>query len=465
MNIVKHRGSGKIVGIYGQVIEVQFLHDHPKVNQLLVSPVDSTMKLLVYGSSSTKNNYFSLALSTTTKYYRGMKVVNTHSFSTIAVGDELLGRAVNMFGEVQDGGKPLVTSEQKEILGKTVDYKDVKTDQEVLATGIKVIDFFAPMVKGGKMGLFGGAGVGKTILLREMLNNLVVRAQHTSDVCSVYAGVGERSREGFELHEALFASKALERVVMVVGEMGEKPASRFLTAYAAVTVAEGFRDKGKDVLFFIDNIFRFAQAGNELSVLMNTIPSEDGYQATLDTEMAEFHERLVATQKGSISTVEAVYVPSDDLLDQGVQAVFPFLDSMVILNRDIYQEGIMPAVDILGSTSGALNTEAVGKDHLATVLESRRMLKQAAALDRIVQLVGESELSTEDMIIYKRSKKLKNFMTQRFEVVSGQEASKVVEVAKLVADVKGILEGKYDAVQEENFLYIGGASEASKNSK
>lgn len=310
------------------------------------------------------------------------------------------------------------------------------------------------------MGLFGGAGVGKTLLLTEMLNNIVGLQKGKS--VSVFAGIGERSREALELLQALAKSKALAYSSLVFGPMGENPAVRFLSAFSAVTLAEYFRDvEGKNILFFADNIFRFAQAGNELSTLTGSLPSEDGYQPTLESEMAQFHERLVSTKKAIVSTIEAVYVPADDLLDHGVQAIFPYLDSTVILSRGVYQKGILPAVDVLGSSSSALTPALVGEAHYQTVLDAKALLKQAVALERIASLVGESELSQTDLLAFKRARKIQNFMSQRFFVAETQkgEKGKFVPVKSTVQDVADILKGKYDTVPEESFLFIGSASE------
>ena len=275
---------------------------------------------------------------------------------------------------------------------------------------------------------------------------------------AVFAGIGERIREGQELREVLSQNKALPQVSLIFGPMGENPAIRFRTAYSAATVAEYFRDEAKrDVLMFIDNVFRFAQSGNELSILMKTIPSEDGYQATLGSEMASFHERLISSDKGSISVVETVYVPNDDILEQGVQAIFPYLDSIVVLSRDAYQEGRLPAVDLLSSTSAHLSPEMVGEAHYQTALQAQNLLKQGVELEKIVSLVGISELSPQDSIVYQRARKLTNYMTQNFFVAENQTAKPgvFVPLKTTIADVAGIIQGKYDSISEDKFLYIG----------
>lgn len=309
------------------------------------------------------------------------------------------------------------------------------------------------------MGLFGGAGVGKTLLLTEILHN-IVRAKDST--VSIFAGVGERSREGLELYQALKDSGTLKDSSLIFGPMGENPAARFLTAFSAVTLTEYYRDALKrEVIFFIDNLFRFAQAGNELSTLTDNLPSEDGYQATLESELAAFHERLVSTASAGVTTVEAIYVPADDLLDHAVQSIFPYLDSIVVLSRNIYQQGILPAVDVISSGSSALDPEVVGKLHHDTAVAARALIKKAENLERIVSLVGEGELSVEDQVVYRRARRLKNFMTQRFFVAEAQKGEKghFVPIETTVNDTAQILAGKLDGVPEEKLLFVGSIKE------
>ncbi|MCL5114033.1 MAG: F0F1 ATP synthase subunit beta, partial [Patescibacteria group bacterium] len=333
------KNSGKVIGVMGQIVEVEFAENPPNLHDLLILEDDKTTKMEVMRSSGL-STFYSLCFSPTTSVYRGAKVMNTKESITVPVGEGVLGRVMDIFGGDLDGLGEIKSSQRQSIYGKYLPYEDLSTHQEILETGIKAIDFFSPIVKGGKIGLFGGAGVGKTLLLTEIIHNVIVLKKDEGKSISVFAGVGERTREGHELHQTLAEQKVLPSVSLVFGPMGENPAIRFLTAFTATTVAEYFRDVSKkDVLFFIDNAFRFAQAGNELAVLMNTIPSEDGYQATLASEMASFHERLVSTKENSISTIEAIYVPNDDILDQGVQSIFPFLDSTVVLSRSAYQRG------------------------------------------------------------------------------------------------------------------------------
>ena len=375
------------------------------------------------------------------------------------VGRELLGRVVDIFGRPIDAKGDIKSQDSVPVHRLAKHVSDISTKQELLETGIKVLDIFSPLLKGGKMGLFGGAGVGKTILLTEVMHNVLGREKEKS--VSVFSGVGERAREGLELYDALNNSGVASRACLVFGPMGENPATRFIAAFSAASLAEYFRDSmKKDVLFFIDNVYRFAQAGNEISTLTSTIPSEDGYQATLESEMADFHERLVPTKHASISTVEAIYVPADDLLDHGVQSIFPYLESVVVLSRNLYQEGILPAVDILSTTSTTLTPSVVGDFHYETAIHAKSVLKQAESLERIVSLVGEAELSGEDQLIYKRAIKVKNYMTQSFFVAEGQRGQKgeYVGLKAAIEDLSGILSGKHDHIPEQKFRFIGSVS-------
>ena len=451
---------GRIVSIKQQIVEVQFQGHHPKIHSLLELKKDKSLKLEVFTSSS-GNRFYCLLMSNDHPKI-GAEVIDTQESIRIPVGLELLGRAIDLFGKAQDEGGQLETKHTKTIFKHELSYHEINTPKDVLETGIKVIDFFAPILKGGKVGLFGGAGVGKTILLSEIIHNIVISGNKGNSV-SVFAGVGERSREGQELYETMKDTGVLKDICLVYGQMGENPAVRFRTATSGVAVAEYFRDEvGKDVLFFIDNIFRYAQAGYELSTLMNNIPSEGGYQATLSSEMASLHERLSSSRKHHITSFEAIYVPSDDLTDYGVQSVFPYLDSSLVLSRTAYQQGQFPAVDILASVSSALNQDIVGELHFVILLQAQALLKRAVALERMVSLIGEAELSADDRRIFKRAKILKNYKTQALSVVEAQTGRKGVSVPlkQVVEDVKNIAEGKYDGIEPEKFLYIGGAEEA-----
>lgn len=451
--------QGKVIAIEGQIVTVEFKPENsPSARDILVLKDDPNYKMEVMISAS-ESTFYCLAFHPTDKLSRGQLVLNTKQPIQIPVGEEVLGRILNIFGDPIDGKGPVKAKQKMPIYSERLEYSTITTHKEFLETGIKALDFFSPIVKGDKIGLFGGAGVGKTILLTEIIHNIVNLSTKRS---VVFAGVGERSREGQELYETLLEQKTLPFVSLIFGTMGENPAVRFRTAYTAATIAENFRDQSdREVLFFIDNIFRFALAGNELSMLMNTIPSEDGYQATLASEMGTFHERLTSTKKSAITTIEAIYIPNDDILDQGVQSIFPYLDSTIILSRQVYQEGRIPAIDILESTSANLTPGVIGNDHYKTAVEAQALLKESVTLERIVSLIGTSELSVEDRLTFERSKKLKNYMTQSFYVAEVQTGrpGKYVPIKTVIQDVDQILNGKFDSVDEDKFLFVGGLNE------
>ncbi len=449
------QSQGRIIGIDGSIVEVEFLFDKPLIHDVIVLE-DVPDIVLEVVKSSTTNSFFCLNLTEGKKLQRHMKVINTRQTLHVPVGNEVLGRVINIFGRPMDGKGLIKAKQTMPIYAKGPKYEEVSPHQEILETGIKAIDFFAPLVKGGKLGLFGGAGVGKTIILTEVMHNIVALNEEKN--VSVFAGIGERIREAQELHHTLKDKGVLKSTALIIGPMSQNPAIRFLSGYSAATIAEHFRDiLQKDVLFFIDNVFRFAQAGNELSTLMDTIPSEDGYQPTLLSEMANFHERLVPKNNNSITSIEAIYVPNDDILDQGVQAIFPHLDSTIVLSRSVYHEGLLPAMDLLASTSASLNPEMVGEKHYHTVLAAQSLLKKAVSLERIVSLVGESELSSDDKVDYQRARKLKYYMTQNFFVAENQTGKKgaFVERATTVDDVAKILAGELDTISDNKFMFIG----------
>lgn len=478
---------GKVKAILGQIAEVEFEHNMPAIHDVLTIDGLEDVMLEVWASAS-NNSFYCIVLSTSNALKRGMKVVNTGTSITIPTGNQVLGRVLDIFGNPQDGGKDVDKKTARPIFTKELPFDQILQPTQLLETGIKAIDFFAPLYRGGKAGIFGGAGVGKTILLTEIIHNVVIlnnteginkpdakkpnvvetlaskikkpveKAIAPSKVVSVFTGVGERVREGQELFETLEESNVLSQVALLMGQMGENPAVRFRTALAGVTLAEYFRDEEKkDVLFFIDNIFRFAQAGYELATLLNTIPGEGGYQATLSSEMGRFHERLVSTKQNAITSIEAIYVPSDDVSDPAVQSVFPFLDSTIILSRNIYQEGRFPAMDTLSSNSAALNPKTVGEKHYKTLLSAQNILKKAVSLERIVSLIGEAELNPDDQLLYKRSLLLKAYMTQSFFVTEAQTGrpGKFVKLNDTVNDVYDIVSGKYDQLQTEKIMFIG----------
>ncbi len=450
--------TGKVVSGMGHIAEVEVSGRMPKVHDILFLESDPGTRMEVYSSASPRS-FYCLALTSTAKMARGMKVLGTGEPLLMPTGTGMLGRVINIFGQPIDGLGEIQSTDTRPLYRAAPEYSEVLATEEIWETGIKVIDMFAPLLRGGKMGLFGGAGVGKTMLLSEILHNVVTLKK--GENLSVFAGVGERTREGQELFAELGEKQVLDSVSLIFGEMGENASIRYLTALAGVTMSEYFRDSGKNVLFFIDNVFRFAQAGNELATLMNTIPSEDGYQANLTSQMAGFHERLVSTSKGVISAIEAIYVPSDDLLDHGVQSIFPYLDSVVTLSRSVYQQGHLPAVDILSSSSSALDPSIVGTLHYQTAVAAQALLKKAESLERMVALVGESELSPESQLTYRRAKKIRNYMTQSFFVAENQtgRSGKYVPVKVTVQDMSDILAGKFDHIPEDKFLYTGAISE------
>lgn len=452
---------GNIISVRGSIVEVEFRSGKPEIYEILVLEDAPDMRLEVYASAG-KNSFYCLSLKSTAGMARGKRVLATGELIKFPVGKSMLGRAVNAYGEPVDALGPIDQKDYTFVHRKKVD-GDFDYQRSILETGIKVVDLFTPLLKGGKMGLFGGAGVGKTLLLTEVLNNVVGSAG--GKAVSVFAGIGERTREALELHQTLRDTGSLSLSSLVFGPMGEGPAARFLSAFSALTLAEYFRDNGFDVLFFVDNVFRFAQSGQELSTLTRNLPSEDGYQPTLLSEMADFHERLASKPSAVLTSIEAIYVPADDLLDAGVQAIFPYLDSNVVLSRSVYQSGILPAVDILASSSSALSTDLISEDHYNTAIRAKSLLKEAAGLERIVSLVGEAELSVEDRVKFKRANKLKNFMSQRFFVASMQKGEKgrFIPVATTIADVTDILDGKYDEFDEDRFLFIGSAKELTSN--
>ncbi|MEN8253485.1 MAG: F0F1 ATP synthase subunit beta [Patescibacteria group bacterium] len=462
-----NKNIGTIVSIKGQVAEIFFPIQMPNIFDILTLKSKPEVKLEVYASSEQKNHFFCLILTGQNEISRGDEIINTQESLSVPVGDEVLGRTIDVFGNPQDG-KDFSSKEKRSIFQDTrLNLPNVISGMEILETGIKLIDFFAPLIRGGKMGLFGGAGVGKTVLLTELINNIIIRGDTAKNSVSVFSAVGERSREAEELIRALDEASVLQKTTLFVGQMGENPAIRFRTAYASTRLAEYFRDERKtNVLFFMDNMYRFAQAGYELSTQMSTIPSEDGYQPTLNSEIGNIHERLTSTQDANITTVEAIYIPSDDLTDYAVRSLFPFLDSSVVFSRQVYQEGRLPAIDLLASSSSALNPQVVGEKHYELYLQSKLILERSITIDRIVSLVGMSELSGEDQTIYIRSQLLKSYMTQSFFVVEKQtgRAGQHVPIEKTLEDVNSILRGAHDKTDPEELMFSGELP-ASKQTK
>lgn len=457
MNII-----GTIQGVIGGVVRISFDGSTPKIFNLGTGKDDSLV--LTYASHSS-GVIDCLILRGRGKLGAGDQIIFDGLVMQVPVGTASLGRVMDIFGEAIDGQGPIGRDRLRDVIDKAPNFPMIDSVQTIWETGIKVIDFISPLIQGGKTGLFGGAGVGKTILLTEIMHNVFMRQEAKSTkVNAVFAGVGERTREGQELWSMLKETGVLGQTALVYGAMGEMAAVRWLSALVGVTLAEDLRDSGSDVLFFIDNVYRFAQAGSELSVLTHTMPSEDGYQPTLGSEMALLHERLVSTKHGKVSAIEAIYVPSDDLTDLGVGSIFPYLDSVLTLSREVYQQGRFPAVSLLSSNSSLMSSSVVGQLHFDTYLATQSVLAKAKELERMVALVGESELSQENRIIYHRAELIKNYMTQPFFSTSSQsgQSGKYVERNTTVADVASILNGQYDEIEPEKLMNIGSLSEISR---
>ncbi len=448
--------QGKVISVRGQVAEVEFPESKPRPRDVLALADNPAIQMEVYAVSA-RNTYFCFVLASTSAIARGAHVINTGSSVSIPSGKEVLGRVIDAFGNPIDSKGKIESQDRIPIYHPPLSYYEILPKKEILETGIKVVDLFCPLIKGGKLGLVGGAGVGKTTLLTELIHNIVI-LRGEDDAVSLFTGVGERTREAHELLEVLEAKRVLPRTVLVLGAMGEHPAIRFRAAYTGVALAEYFRDTmKKNVLFFIDNMYRFAQAGNELSTSTDIIPSEDGYQPTLASEMASIHERLISGRGGFITSVEAIYVPNDDMMDQAVQTIFSYLDSTVVFSRDVYQQNFQPAVDMLSSHSSALDPQLVGEKHYDVALKAQQLLKKAMDLERIVSLIGEVELIPEDRMLYKRARILRNYMTQPLHVVEDQtrRPGTYISRSQTVDETAQILSGVYDSLEPDQFLNIG----------
>lgn len=453
---------GRVRRVMGQIAVVEYAGDYrPRLQESLTSRDDPSVLMEAYAYGADRMLYC-LLFSRAEELPRDTLIVSLERHISIPVGEELLGRAIDFNGEVVDGGAPLTAQSTRSIYSAVEDRTpgELTRADEVLETGIKVIDFFAPLLRGGKMGLVGGAGVGKTSLQMEIMRNVI----HARKSVAVFAGIGERTREGYVLWSMLKEYGVLDKAALVFGYVNKNAAVRFRTAAAAATVAEYFRDlppkeKGSgpnDVLFFVDNVFRFLQAGSELSTLLGEIPSEFGYQPTLQSEVAQFENRLVSTTQGSITSVQTVYVTADEFGNPAVVAMLPHMDTVVILSREVTENGRFPAVDPLKSSSNALNVQSVGEEHYRAVHEARALLAQYDKLARMVAVVGVEELSVQNQQMYRRAERLVNYMTQSFftaELESGRSGA-VVARTDVVRDVLAILDGAVDAVPAEKLLYI-----------
>jgi F-type H+/Na+-transporting ATPase subunit beta len=453
---------GKVVGATGVIAEVEWLESPPRLYNKLVSLEDKKMMMVVFGSSSAKAVYC-MVLTPQSRIYRGMKMVDTGDQLSVPVGEQALGRVINTFGQAVDGKKPIETNIYRPVMRSArVPEANVARVNDILETGIKPIDFFTPFLQGSKVALVGGAGIGKTVILTELINRLVVIAENKS---AVFAAVGERSREALELHEDLRTAGVLHKISLIIGQMGENPAIRWHTAFASASVAEYLRDEmNNDVFFFMDNVFRFAQAGSEMSTIMHNIPSEDGYQPTLTSEMGVLNQRIASNKAGSITAFMALFVPSDDLTDAAVRSVFPYLDTAIVLSREVFQKGRFPAIDLLASSSATLSPEIVGNEHYRVYTAAKQTLEKADELERIVSLVGEAELSSADQLVYKRAQLIYSYMTQ--DLFLGQaglaKKSDTIPRAEVVQSVMRILSGEFDKLGAEELMFIGSLSDLKK---
>ncbi|MBF0356297.1 MAG: F0F1 ATP synthase subunit beta [Alphaproteobacteria bacterium] len=464
------RNSGFITQVLGAVVDVRFEGELPAIlSALHVQHQGSTLVLEVaqhLGESTVRT----IAMDSTDGMVRGQAAVATGEPITVPVGPETLGRIINVVGEPVDERGPVKTARRFPIHRSAPEFVDQSTETEVLVTGIKVIDLLAPYAKGGKIGLFGGAGVGKTVLIMELINN--VAKAHGG--YSVFAGVGERTREGNDLYHEMIESGVINlqgagsKVALVYGQMNEPPGARARVALSGLTVAEYFRDEeGQDVLFFVDNIFRFTQAGSEVSALLGRIPSAVGYQPTLATDMGTLQERITSTKKGSITSVQAIYVPADDLTDPAPATSFSHLDATTVLSRQIAELGIYPAVDPLDSTSRILDPNVVGKEHYTVAREVQRVLQTYKSLQDIIAILGMDELSEEDKLVVARARKIQRFLSQPFfvaEVFTGSPG-KLVSLEDTIKGFKGIVAGEYDHLPESAFYMVGNIEEAVEKAK
>lgn len=450
--------QGRIKSITGQTAEVYIESEiQPSLYEIFTSPENNETRLEVFFRSQSIASC--LVLSNPDQLYRGMKIVASGTSLRIPVGSPVLGRVINLFGQPQDGKPPISAPIWVPIYNKTPSLSTIKRLNEPLETGIKAIDFATPITKGSKIGLIGGAGVGKTVLLTEILLNITGRHKGVS----VFAGVGERIREGQELYQRLSQLEVFKQTTIVLGQMNENAATRYRVALAATAITEYFRDSEKqDVLFFIDNMYRFIQAGNEVSAILGAMPSEQFYQATLQTEVSSLEDRLVSTENASITSVQTIYVPADELADPGVNTIMSFMDVAIILSRNIAQLGLYPPVDFYQSSSNYIRPQVIGKKHYETLIEFQQLLGQYTRISHIVAIIGESELSSEDQIIFRRTKRVINYLTQPFYITEQQTGKKGLHIPRTetINDIQTILSGKLDEIPEEKLLYIGTLKEA-----
>ncbi|EKR9302146.1 F0F1 ATP synthase subunit beta [Enterococcus faecalis] len=462
--------SGKIVQVIGPVVDVEFSLDQslPDINNALVvyKNGEAKQKVVLEVALELGDGVIrSIAMESTDGLQRGMEVIDTGKSISVPVGKDTLGRVFNVLGDTIDLEAPFpADAERSGIHKKAPAFDELSTSNEILETGIKVIDLLAPYLKGGKVGLFGGAGVGKTVLIQELIHNI---AQEHGGI-SVFTGVGERTREGNDLYYEMKDSGVIEKTAMVFGQMNEPPGARMRVALTGLTIAEYFRDvEGQDVLLFIDNIFRFTQAGSEVSALLGRMPSAVGYQPTLATEMGQLQERITSTKKGSITSIQAIYVPADDYTDPAPATTFAHLDATTNLERKLTEQGIYPAVDPLASSSSALAPEIVGEEHYEVATEVQHILQRYRELQDIIAILGMDELSDDEKVLVGRARRVQFFLSQNFNVAeqfTGQPGS-YVPVAETVRGFKEILEGKHDNLPEEAFRSVGKIEDAIEKAK
>ena len=463
--------TGKITQVIGAVVDVQFEGDLPPILNALHTQNGDTRLVLEVAQHLGENMVRTIAMDSTEGLVRGSEVIDTGDAIKVPVGPETLGRLINVIGETIDEGKPIKSKMAYPIHRPAPAYVDQSTEAEILVTGIKVVDLLAPYAKGGKIGLFGGAGVGKTVIIMELINNIA----KAHGGYSVFAGVGERTREGNDLYHEMVESGVIKengeegsKAALVYGQMNEPPGARARVALTGLTLAEYFRDEeGQDVLFFVDNIFRFTQAGSEVSALLGRIPSAVGYQPTLATDMGTLQERITSTNKGSITSVQAIYVPADDLTDPAPATSFSHLDATTVLSRQIAELGIYPAVDPLDSTSRMLDPRILGEEHYSVARQVQEVLQTYKSLQDIIAILGMDELSEEDRLVVDRARKIQRFLSQPFfvaEIFTGTPGV-LVPLEETIRGFKEIVEGKHDNLPEAAFYMVGTIDEAIEKAK
>jgi F-type H+-transporting ATPase subunit beta len=461
--------TGTVVQVIGPVIDVRFPDEIPAIYNALTVGIDSgdgqsRQVVCEVQQHLGDDKVRAVAMDSTDGLARGVEVIDTGVAMTVPVGEQTLGRLINVTGDTIDHGEPLVDVERWPIHRPAPDFESLDPTDEVFETGIKVVDLIAPYVKGGKIGLFGGAGVGKTVIVQELIRNIA--AEHGG--LSVFCGVGERTREGNDLWLEMKESGVIDKTALIFGQMNEPPGARLRVGLAGLTVAEYFREMGgQDVLLFIDNIFRFVQAGSEVSALLGRMPSAVGYQPTLANEMGELQERITSTKRGSVTSVQAIYVPADDLTDPAPAATFAHLDATTVLSRDIVEKGIYPAVDPLDSNSRILTRDAVGDEHYEVATRVQEILQRYRELQDIIAILGMDELSDEDKVIVQRARKIERFLSQPFHVAEQFTGipGKYVPLADTVRGFKDLVDGKCDDLPEQAFFMVGGIEEAAEQAR